>query len=200
MSNSNGTVESRISSVSNSSIMNSIESSSGSGNQSNPVCLTKYTGKQCLPHLQNCLTRKQNSSEIFISSLIDDQSLVEDSIDTLLYFLDLLIQPSDECRRRVVPFLCIDTFGLCDENGMDYRPIAAECLDIRDNICVCQSGRKLTPCWHLQVCQLYQTALPSAMMDWSAAVTTVSKCEFCFMSSNTMFLQHSHRFLHYHVP
>ena len=136
MSNSNGTVESGISSISNSSIMNSIESNSGSGNQSNAVCLTKYTGKQCLPHLQNCLTRKQNSSEVFISNLIDDQSLVEDNIDTLLYFLDLLIQPSDECRRRVVPFLCLNTFGLCDENGMDYRPITAECLDIRDNICV----------------------------------------------------------------
>ena len=135
MSNNNETVESGMSNVSNSTITKSNESSSGSGNQSNAVCLAKYTGTQCLQHLQNCLPGEQNTSEIFISNVIDDQSALEGDIDTVLYFLHLLIQPSDECRRRVVPFLCLYTFGLCDENGVDYRPTAAECSDIRDNTC-----------------------------------------------------------------
>ena len=135
MSNSNETVASGISSVSNSSIMNSNESTSGSGNQSNAVCLTIYAGTKCLQPLQNCLSGEQNTSEIIISNRIDDQSLLEDDIDSILYFLDLLIQPSDECRRRVVPFLCLYTFGICDENGVDYRPKATECSDIRDNVC-----------------------------------------------------------------
>ena len=108
---------------------------SGSGNQSNAVCLTKYTGTHCLQPLRNCLPGEQNTPEIFVSNLIDDQSALEDDIDNLLYFLDLLIRPSDECRRRVVPFLCLYQFGLCDENGLDYRPKAAECSDIRDTIC-----------------------------------------------------------------
>ena len=132
MSNSNETV---ASSVSNSSIMNSNESTSGSGNQSNAVCLTIYAGTKCLQPLQNCLPGEHNTSEIFISNRIDDQSLLEDDIDSILYFLDLLIRPSDECRRRVVPFLCLYTFGICDEYGVDYRPEAAECSDIRDNVC-----------------------------------------------------------------
>ena len=135
MPSSNDTLESGMSSVSNSTTMNSNESSSGSGNQSNAVCLTKYTGIHCLQPLQNCLPGEKNTSEIFISNLIDDQSLLEDDIDSILYFLDLLIRPSDECRRRVVPFLCLYTFGLCDEISVDYRPKATECSDIRDNIC-----------------------------------------------------------------
>ena len=110
-------------------------SGSGSKNQSNAVCLTKYTGTQCLQSLRNCLPGKQNTSEIFISNRIDDQSTLEDNIGNLLYSLDLLIRPSDECGRRVVPFLCLYTFGLCDENGMDHRPKATECSDIRDNVC-----------------------------------------------------------------
>ena len=132
MPSSNETVASGMSSVSNSSI---IKSTSGSGNQSDAVCLTIYTGTQCLQHLQSCLPGEQNTSEIFISNRIDDQSLLEDDIDSILYFLDLLIQPSDECRRRVVPFLCLYTFGLCDEYGVDYRPKVTECSDIRDNVC-----------------------------------------------------------------
>ena len=133
MPNSNETLESGMSSVFNSSIMNSNESTSGSGNHA--VCLTKYAGIQCLQPLQNCLSGEQNTSEIFISNHIDDQSRLEDDIDSILYFLDLLIQPSDECRKRVVPFLCLYTFGLCDENSVNYRPKATECSHIRDNVC-----------------------------------------------------------------
>ena len=124
-------------SVLNSSVQYSSGSGSGStsGNQMNAVCLTKYTGTHCLQSLHNCLPGEQNTSEIFISNLIDDQSLLEDGIETLLFSLEFLIRPSDECRKRVVPFLCLYTFGICDENSVDYRPKATECSDIRDNVC-----------------------------------------------------------------
>ena len=121
--------------ISNVSIIHVFATESGSGVQSNASCLTKYTGTFCQQYLQQCLPGAQNTSEIFISNLIDDQSVLEDDIGKLLYYLDLLIQPSDECRRRVVPFLCLYTFGLCDENSTDYRPKTTDCSDIRDNVC-----------------------------------------------------------------
>ena len=45
-----------------------------------------------------------------------------------------LVQPSEECRKRLVPFLCLHYFGHC-EDGVEYGPNGAECFDIRDNVC-----------------------------------------------------------------
>ena len=112
--------------------MNSSRPGNGSGDQSSVVCLEKYTGIHCQQPLRTC---SPGNPEIFISNLVDNQPALGEDIDVFLDFLDLLIQPSDECRRRIVPFLCLYTFGLCDENDADYRPKAAECLDIRDNVC-----------------------------------------------------------------
>ena len=115
------------------------EFSSGSVSGSNvtDVCSERYTGQHCLSalkSLQSCLSGEDNATDIFISSNIDDQSLSEDKIGSLLFSLDLYINPSDECKSRISPFVCLSVFGLCGENG-DYQPTAADCSDIRDNIC-----------------------------------------------------------------
>ena len=65
----------------------------------------------------------------------NDQSQLESDIDSILFALESLIQPSDECRAKVVPFLCLNTFGLCGEDGIEYGPSSAYCYDVRDNVC-----------------------------------------------------------------
>ena len=96
-----------------------------------------YTGLHCrnaLQSRQTCLPEPRNSEKVFIVNTLD-QTLQENNIINIIYALNFFIKPSDECRSRVVPFLCLYTFGLCSENNVDYRPTAVECSDIRDNIC-----------------------------------------------------------------
>ena len=64
-----------------------------------------------------------------------DQVSAEETIDQVLFYFDLVIEPSEECRSAFIPFLCLYTFGVCDANNDDYRPTAAQCMEIRDSIC-----------------------------------------------------------------
>ena len=109
-------------------------SGSGSTDSGGGDCLTKYTGMQCLEYLQSCSSNEESSSVIFISSYINDQSAIEKLFSGIMYGLEKLAQPSKECRKRLVPFLCLHYFGLC-KDGIEYGPNGADCLDIRDNIC-----------------------------------------------------------------
>ena len=117
--------------------------SSGSGSAGGE-CLTKYTGMKCFKYLQRCSSNEESSSDIFISSYINDQSAIEELFATIMFGLDTLVQPSKECRKRLVPFLCLLYFGLC-KDGVEYGPNGAECLHIRDNVCMSewQEGNNL---------------------------------------------------------
>ena len=109
-------------------------SGSGSTDKAGGECLTSYTGMQCLEIFQNCSSNEGNSSNIFISSYISDQSAIEEMFGNILFGFKYLVQPSEECRKRLVPFLCLHYFGLC-KDGVEYGPSGADCLDIRDNVC-----------------------------------------------------------------
>ena len=108
----------------------SFTSGSGSTDNGGGECLTKYIGMQCLESFQSCSSSEESSLDIFISSYINNQSAIEE----LFSGLDTLVQPSKECRIRLVPFLCLYYFGLC-KDGVEYGPNGADCLDIRDNVC-----------------------------------------------------------------
>ena len=100
--------------------------------------MNTYVGEYCrgaLKSLQMCIPGQMNSNEIFISNRLNDQSALEMYISELLFALDIFIDPSEECRKRVVPFLCLYTFGLCGKNNDDYKPTAAECASIKDGVC-----------------------------------------------------------------
>ena len=82
-------------------------SGSGSGFNVTDMCSERYTGQHCLSalkSLQSCLSGEDNATDIFISSNIDDQSQLEEEIGSLLFSLDLYINPSDECESRIIPF------------------------------------------------------------------------------------------------
>ena len=124
--------------VSQDGVSSGSDSGSGSGSNATGSCSQRYTGRHCLSalkSLQECLSGDDTVTDIFISGNIDDQIQVEDEIGNLLFFLDLFIKPSDECRSRVIPFFCLYTFGLCGESGITYQPTATQCSDIRDNVC-----------------------------------------------------------------
>ena len=114
-------------------INSSTSLTSGSGSAGGE-CRKKYTGMKCFEYLQRCSSNEESSSDIFISSYINDQSAVEEFFATIMFGLDNSVQPSKECRKRLVPFLCLLYFGLC-KDGVEYGPNEADCLDIRDNVC-----------------------------------------------------------------
>ena len=59
----------------------------------------------------------------------------EEEVENMIFYLDLFVQPSEECRSAFIPFLCLYTFGVCGANSDDYRPTETQCTEIRDSIC-----------------------------------------------------------------
>ena len=94
-----------------------------------------YIGSHCFKALKACEESGNETENIFISNRVMDQVSGEERIGDMLYALDVFIKPSEECRSAVIPFLCLYTFGLCGTENVDYRPTAAQCMEIRDSIC-----------------------------------------------------------------
>ena len=104
------------------------------GSTGNLTCLQPYKGHHCLKSLQNCIG-SGSESDVFVSNAVVDQISTEQYLGDLIFSFELFIQPSEECRSSVIPFLCLYTFGVCGANNDDYRPTAAQCMEIRDSIC-----------------------------------------------------------------
>ncbi len=45
------------------------------------------------------------------------------------------LNPSQECKDKVAPFLCLHFFGLCGDTGICLQPTSDQCVRIRDNTC-----------------------------------------------------------------
>jgi len=45
------------------------------------------------------------------------------------------LNPSQECKDEVTPFLCLHLFGLCGDTGVLLRPTLDQCVRIRDDTC-----------------------------------------------------------------
>ena len=113
-------------------------SDGGTRNNTSGLCFNKYGGSHCLLSLKAfaaCNSPESESTDLYISNSVMDQISAEAAIGNLISALNLLIQPSDECRSAVIPFLCLYTFGVCGTNSDDYRPTSAQCTEIRDIIC-----------------------------------------------------------------
>ena len=79
----------------------------------------------------NLLSKKCTPGDVRV--LQNAESIASD----LLSRLDFL-NPSDDCRRAVVPFLCLYLFGLCDKSGVSVQPTSSRCVEIRDRLCPTQ--------------------------------------------------------------
>ena len=110
------------------------------GNTTNiTVCKNVYNEGHCLEALQSyssCDPATSEADTTYMSNkMVTEERAAEEEIEDLIFSLDLYIQPSEKCRSAVIPFLCLYTFGVCGANNDDYRPTAAQCMEIRDSIC-----------------------------------------------------------------
>jgi hypothetical protein len=83
----------------------------------------------------DCESPGRITTDVHVSNALMDQKAVENIVDNIMFALDLYINPSDECRKAVIPLLCLYYFGLCGTHNTDYRPTAAECREVRDSTC-----------------------------------------------------------------
>ena len=102
-----------------------------------------YTGSMCLLELhdwQRCLPERQNDSDVFIPSDVDQQMREEQA--QLLFTTGLpLLGASEDCVRESKSYFCLLLFGLCDGSGQNRLPSREECIDIQQNVCAAEIQR-----------------------------------------------------------
>ena len=137
-------------------------------NCSSGMVYTQPTCPENLPSLQCCLPDRLSSRDVYISAT--NPEAVEAQANELLSGLDLL-DPSQECRAAVQPFLCLNLFGLCDSHGTAYQPTFEERVFVSTD--VCESEWVLANnCVHLSQV-LHQ---PSVVIECSTPLYSVLIC------------------------
>ena len=118
---------------------NSSRNEEDSNDTTTSSCRNEYQGSHCSSALQSytlCDSPASETSVVYVSNVLaTDLETAEDGIGQVLFALETVIKPSDECRSAVIPFLCLYTFGVCGVNNDDYRPTVAQSMEIRDSIC-----------------------------------------------------------------
>ena len=97
----------------------------------------------CLLELQdwqNCLPERQNDSDVFIPSDVD-QEMREEQAQLLFTELLPLLGASEDCVRESKSYFCLLLFGLCDVSGKTRLPSREECIDIQQNVCAAEIQR-----------------------------------------------------------
>ena len=87
----------------------------------------------CLLELQDwqsCLPERQNDSDVFIPSDVDQEMREEQA---QLLFTEL--SPSEECEREFKSFWCLLLFGVCDGRGQRRLPSRDHCIQLQNNTC-----------------------------------------------------------------
>lgn len=113
----------------------------------NPV---PYSGSVCrdeLLALVECFSHKPSTPADVL--VVSDSRISE--IQQLLSSLEAFASP--ECTQAARPLLCLHFFGgVCDEEGISYRPTVHECREIADGVCqrefeiAYNAGAKLIDC------------------------------------------------------
>ena len=100
----------------------------------------KYKGKVCSKELaqwQLCFFGPQNTSEIYLPSLSDQQE-TEASVSQLLSFFTSVLDPCSECVEAFRSFWCLYLFlGSCDANGRfcQVNITKKDCMRLTTDIC-----------------------------------------------------------------
>ena len=127
-----------------------------------------YTGSMCLKELhdwQGCLPERQNDSDVFIPSDVD-QELREQQAQLLFTELQLL-SPSEECEREFKFFWCLLLFGVCDGSGQRRLPSRDHCIQLHNNTCKLEEiGTEL----FLQNCDDLQFTSPACGKEDSSCI------------------------------
>ena len=97
----------------------------------------KYEGEVCSKELaqwQLCFFGPQNTSEIYLPALSDQQE-IEASASQLLSFFVSVLDPSSECVAAFQSYLCLHLFGLCDANGQFCQVTRADYVRLTKDVC-----------------------------------------------------------------
>ena len=90
------------------------------------------TSRTCQTEFSNILTASNCSLDsegsIFVTN--NEEAVAMQLINGLE-----TIGASVECRRKAVPFLCLQLFGLCGELEISIQPTSSQCEEIRDVTC-----------------------------------------------------------------
>ena len=99
--------------------------------------MTVYSGDICrneLLSLQTCFSGVTSPPPALnIPSSIDQETGESDAM-MLLNGLSFL-NPSQQCKEAIIPFLCISIFNLCDSSNTLHTALREDCLYIRDDVC-----------------------------------------------------------------
>ena len=93
-----------------------------------------YNGTMCaesLQGLQNCMPDKQLLNGKLYVSPNKPQAIVEEEAQLILTTGLGIVNPTPACTAAIVPFLCLNLFQLCDNNGTSYLPSSSESVDLR---------------------------------------------------------------------
>ena len=87
----------------------------------------------CLLELQDwqtCLPERQNDSDVFIPSHVDQEMREEQA-----QLLFTGIQRSEECERDFKSFWCLLLYGICDGSGQRRLPSRDVCIQMQTESC-----------------------------------------------------------------
>ena len=124
-----------------------------------------YNGSLCLQELldwQMCLPGRQNETEVFIPSDID-QRVREEMAQVL--FTDFKL-PSG-CQSEFKSFWCLYLFGVCDGIGQRRLPTYDHCIHLQNNTC-----------YKIVEKAIEGKSLPLECSNFEVNSTNCSKCYF----------------------
>ena len=97
----------------------------------------RYEGDLCSEELaqwQLCFLGPQDTSNIYLSSR-NDQQQIEANASELLSSFRLLVGPSSKCEVAFRLFLCLEQFGLCDDNNQLHQVTKTDCMRLKTDLC-----------------------------------------------------------------
>ena len=100
--------------------------------------VTVYSGDICrneLLSLQTCFSGVTSPSPALSIPSSIDQETGESIAMRFVNGLSFL-NPSQQCKEAIIPFLCISIFNLCDSSNTLHTALREDCLYIRDDVCV----------------------------------------------------------------
>ena len=138
-----------------------------------------YTGKVCRSSLlgyQSCVSSPagilNRNKEVHILTG-DSQEELEISASMLQSGFKLL-GASEACMSAAIPLLCLNTFGLCDDNGREYLPSRSQCINVSTGICAVEFQTAVVT---LEADQLPQCdTLPEDSPDCIGMLVLFPKC------------------------
>ena len=92
-----------------------------------------YNGTVCRNELQSFANCLPNTNQRGTNNAILIQIDQLERIEQLLRDFSRIARP--DCMAAAVPFLCLNTLGLCDDTGRGYSLSSSQCIELSTGVC-----------------------------------------------------------------